>query len=113
MLLPIPPALAREVRLGRVRRRVEAVLETAARRPGCGLSARRTLGTHRALGAIAGHHDAGVVHPLLHQREQQRGVLRMQADAAMRGRPAEMRDLVAAMDGVAAIEEDRICLLYT
>src|SRR5665811_232359 len=99
----IPPALAREVRLGRVRRRVEAVLETAARRPGRGLSVRRTLGAHRALRALAGDHDARVVHPLLHQREQQRGVLRMQADATMRGRAAEMRDLVAAMDGVAAV----------
>ena len=37
-----------------------------------------------------------------------RRVVGMQADAAVRGRPAEMRDLVGAVDGVAAVEEDRI-----
>ena len=42
------------------------------------------------------------LHVLLHQREQDGGIGRMQADAAVRGRPAEMRDLVAAVNGIAA-----------
>src|SRR5664279_396276 len=117
MLLPILPTLDGDV--ARVRRRVENILEVAAR-------ARRLAAldgplapftafapARLRLGLLAGDHDLGIAHMLLHQPEQNGGVLRMQADAAMRGRAAEMRDLVAAVDGIAFVEEDRICLLYT
>ena len=108
----ILPTLARDV--ARVRRRVENILEAAARAlflaaldgplaPFTAFAPARLR-----LGLLAGDHDLGVAHMLLHQPEQNGGVLRMQADAAMRGRAAEMRDLVAAVDGVAAVEEDRI-----
>src|SRR6185312_5625945 len=57
--------------------------------------------------AFAGDDDARVLRVLLHQLEQDLGIVRMQADAAVRRRAAEMRDLVAAVDGVAFVEEDR------
>src|SRR4029077_13551965 len=45
---------------------------------------------------------------LFDQREQDGSVLWMQSDAAVRCRTAEMSDLVTAVNGVTAIEENRI-----
>ena len=56
-----------------------------------------------------GHDDRRGVRALLfHDRKESRGVLGMESDAAVRSRPAETADLVAAMYGVAAVEEDRV-----
>ena len=45
---------------------------------------------------------------LLHQREQDGCVRRMQPDAAFRGPPAELRDMGGAVDGEIAVVENRI-----
>ena len=53
--------------------------------------------------------DRGVRHAgALHQHEQRRGIGRMQPHAAVRGGPAEARDVVRAVDRVALVEEDRV-----
>ena len=44
----------------------------------------------------------------LFTRANRVGILRMQTDAAVRRRAAEVRDFVAAVDGVPAAEEDRV-----
>src|SRR4029077_17001178 len=54
-------------------------------------------------------HDRGVVHayPADDAEQHSRGA-RMQAHAAVRRRPAELGDVVAAVDGETAVEEDRV-----
>jgi hypothetical protein len=53
------------------------------------------------------HDDAGVAGAVgFNQPEQDRRIGGMQPDAAMRGRTAEARNLVAAVDREAAVEED-------
>lgn len=55
------------------------------------------------------HHDRGAAHAFaLDQAEQNSGIARIEPHAAMRGRPAQLRNLVGAVDGESAIEEDRM-----
>src|SRR5258708_36661421 len=52
--------------------------------------------------------DGRVVAAVLQdERVEDLGVVRPQADAAMRGRAAELPDVRGAVDGVAAMEENR------
>ena len=62
----------------------------------------------KTFASLIGNLHGGVSRPAaLDQREQHR-VGWMQADAAVRGRPAEARNVVGALDGEAVIEEDRV-----
>lgn len=63
-----------------------------------------------ARGGLALDHDAGVARPLLlHQPEQGGGLAGREADAAVRGRAPERREVGGAVDGVAgAGEEDGV-----
>src|SRR5580700_3961672 len=61
--------------------------------------------------ALAGlvYHDRGAAHAFpLDQVEQDGGVVRIEPYATVRGRSAEPRDFVSAVNGVAAMEENRI-----
>src|SRR5450759_4405969 len=81
----ILPTLEGDV--ARVGRRVENILEVASRRPRLAaldgpLAPLTAFAAARLrLGLLAGDHDLGVAHMLLHQPEQNLGVLRMQTDA--------------------------------
>ena len=55
------------------------------------------------------HHDRGVLHAFAaDDAEQHGGVAGMQAYAAVRRRPAKLGNVVAAVDGKTAVEEDRV-----
>jgi hypothetical protein len=73
---------------------------------GCAQGVPAARAMRRALVADLDHRVAGAV--LLHQRIQRGSVDRMQPDAAVGGRAPEIFDLVGAVDGVAAEEEDRV-----
>src|SRR5579859_2297391 len=57
---------------------------------------------------VAGDDNARRIPVRLHQPVKRRGIAGMQPDAAVRGRRTQAPDLVAAVDGVAAVEEDRM-----
>ena len=44
----------------------------------------------------------------LDEAKQDRGIAGIEPHAAVRRRPAELRDVVGAVDGIAAVEEDRM-----
>src|SRR5947209_4073013 len=52
--------------------------------------------------------DAGAAHVPLHHRKQDRGVFRMQPDAAVRRPPAKLADVGRTMDREISAVEDRI-----
>src|ERR1700733_1783422 len=55
------------------------------------------------------YHDRGAAHAFpFDQVEQDGGVVRIEPHAAVRGRSAQPRNLVSAVNGVPAMEEDRI-----
>ena len=55
------------------------------------------------------NNDRGGAHAFaLHEAEEDRSVAGIEPHTAVRGRAAEMRNLVAAVDGEAAIEENRM-----
>src|ERR1700730_15035084 len=55
------------------------------------------------------YHDRGAAHAFaFEQVEQDGGVVRVETHAAVRGRSAQPRDFVSAVNGVAAMEENRI-----
>ena len=55
------------------------------------------------------HHDGGAAHAFaLNDAVQHGGIRRVQSYAAVRGRPAKPCDLVAAVNGKPAVEEDRV-----